>query len=425
MKKVLIISYFFPPGNFPGSFRVKSWADNLSNFGYYPIIVTRHWDEFANDYTAIIKKEGIEKQVTEKFTVYRLPYRGSFRDKLIHKFGKRAEFVGKLLSFFQIAFQSYTLKLDPFSGLYEYSRKIIAENPDISFVITSGRPFIQFKYCWLLKREFPGISWVGDYRDAWNSSLTVKKSANRWVQHLFERKLEKKWTRNAAILTTVSNGLSEEISAYLAKPVSVIFNGFEPDEYKINPINSNSAARKVELLYSGSLYPWQPYFEFLKAYKEVSKKFENKLVLKFLGTKPTKELTFFVKENPGLEIEIIPKRTRVDAISLLKNADLLVLIGYSGRKGILSSKIFEYLGANKPIFYCATDDKELEYIIRAANVGIIAEGYTQIVEKLEELIKEKIRGGQVKFEPNEIQIAKYTRLNQTRRLAEALNKLQG
>ena len=70
MKRVLIISYFFPPGNFAGSYRIKAWADQLQKFGYYPIVVTRHWAENETDYTAISSESAILKEEYSNFTVF-------------------------------------------------------------------------------------------------------------------------------------------------------------------------------------------------------------------------------------------------------------------------------------------------------------------------------------------------------------------
>lgn len=58
MKKILIISYFYPPSNFVGGERTQFWAENLNKFGYYPIILTRTWDKNQTDIT-ITPKENL------------------------------------------------------------------------------------------------------------------------------------------------------------------------------------------------------------------------------------------------------------------------------------------------------------------------------------------------------------------------------
>jgi len=44
LKKSLILSYFFPPGNFTVSYRIALWAKYLKEYDIYPIVVTRNWE---------------------------------------------------------------------------------------------------------------------------------------------------------------------------------------------------------------------------------------------------------------------------------------------------------------------------------------------------------------------------------------------
>ncbi|MFW5700794.1 MAG: hypothetical protein ACOCWM_03805, partial [Cyclobacteriaceae bacterium] len=113
MKKVLILSYFFPPANFAGSYRIYAWARHLYKFGYHPVVITRHWAENETDYTAISAEKDIELEEHEHYTVYRLPYKGSIRDRLVNRFGPKAKFLGKIFSFFQVIGQNYFLRSIP------------------------------------------------------------------------------------------------------------------------------------------------------------------------------------------------------------------------------------------------------------------------------------------------------------------------
>ena len=82
MKKILIISYFYPPANFVGAQRTAAWAKYLHEFGYYPIIITRQWN---NGQTDLIDKQENNKLAIEynkTHEVHRLPYKRILRDKL-------------------------------------------------------------------------------------------------------------------------------------------------------------------------------------------------------------------------------------------------------------------------------------------------------------------------------------------------------
>jgi len=50
MKKILVISYFYPPCNLTASQRTESWAKYLHNSGFYPIIITRKWEKHVKSF---------------------------------------------------------------------------------------------------------------------------------------------------------------------------------------------------------------------------------------------------------------------------------------------------------------------------------------------------------------------------------------
>ena len=102
MKKILILSYFFPPSTITGSYRVNSWAKHLSKFGFYPIIVTRTWNENINNYydlSSSFSNEIIHEK-HENYEVYYMPYKPNLRDKIINKYGEnKFQILRKFLTF--------------------------------------------------------------------------------------------------------------------------------------------------------------------------------------------------------------------------------------------------------------------------------------------------------------------------------------
>ena len=76
MRKILIITYFFPPGNFAGSYRLYSWARYLKQFGFYPIIVTRHWEKDQTDYAGISSNKNLTIINENGYEIHYIPYKG-------------------------------------------------------------------------------------------------------------------------------------------------------------------------------------------------------------------------------------------------------------------------------------------------------------------------------------------------------------
>ena len=84
MKKIIIISYFFPPCSLTASQRINGWAKYLNEFGYYPTVITRNWENNIASPEDVLKSAGdsIVHNKEETYEVYYLPYKASFRDRI-------------------------------------------------------------------------------------------------------------------------------------------------------------------------------------------------------------------------------------------------------------------------------------------------------------------------------------------------------
>jgi glycosyltransferase involved in cell wall biosynthesis len=372
MKRILIISYFFPPGNFAGSYRIQAWAEHLRKFGYYPIVVTRHWNENETDYTAISDQKEITKEENEKFTVYRLPYKGSLRDRLIKRFGNKAKFFGKILSFFQVIGQNYFLSSVPYRNLYDFSRHFIKDNPDTNIVITSGRPFVQFRFCYLLKKEFPQIQWIADYRDPWNSCSNINDNIKARFLRIFEKPLEKRWLKNAAFFSSTSKGFVDGINTILEQPKGyVITNGFS----EFIDISQNFESSDLTIAYVGSLYHQQKIEIFLEGYKSFCNKNQNaKVKLQFFGIEdmpaPKTRIERIIKEIPD-KYEIIQWLQKEELIEQAEKVNAFLLCGIPERKGTYTAKLFDYFSMRKPIILCPSDNDILKETIKETETGVV------------------------------------------------------
>ena len=435
MKKLLLISYYFPPGNFAGSYRVKSWADHLHKFGYYPIIVTRHWDENQTDYTAISSKRSIEKEENENFTVYRLPYKGTPRDKLVAKYGNIAKFPGKILSFFQLLCQNFSLACNPMSGLYRFSREYLIKNPDVELVMCSGRPFIQFQFCNSLKKEFPRIQWVADYRDELNSQpkkyfKTISPTLR--LLSFIESRFERKWVKNASLITTVSEEIRRRIVAFnhFKGNSQVVLNGYESDDIPEKIWEKLPDPSKFRIFHGGSLYTYQNLKVFAKGFSkflESVKGKEDSVELIFEGLNDDPEIHSWLLSkfrDVQSNITIRPRSEKSEYLLRMRNAHILLVFPYNALKGTFSSKIFEYIPAGRPVLMAPSDDGTITKLLQETNTGFVADDADAVCTFLLEKFRDFINGTFVLSQPNE-QISFYAREKQTEILARAMDKLTG
>ncbi|MBK9484347.1 MAG: hypothetical protein IPO01_03785 [Chitinophagaceae bacterium] len=86
-------------------------------------------------------------------------------------------------------------------------------------------------------------------------------------------------------------------------------------------------------------------------------------------------------------------------------------------KGIVSSKVFDYIKYCRPVILFTNDHDVLEEILVRSNIGIIAEDAEKLEHQLNDLIKEKISKGFIEQNPDREYIALFSRENQARHLA--------
>ena len=425
MKKIIIISYFFPPCNLTASQRVSSWAKHLNKSGYYPIVITRKWEKHIKSFKDChySTSKGIVIEKNDHYEAHFTPYKANLRDRL-HTQNKFGMFK-RCLSLFEIIFQNFSFSVCPFSNIYDYANRLIVQKQDISLIIISGNPFIQFRFGYLLNKTH-NIPWIADYRDAWTTS-TINNIGDNKINSLinkYHRFFEKKWIKTASLITASSAPIGNSISKITGVPSSTIFNGFEPSDFHdYEKIEKNKSYFQVA--YIGTLYSGQDISIFTDAFK----KFIDK-------TKANAKLMF-----PGLELDEIQKKRvenlmigyekfyetssripKSEILKIEKSSHLLLHVAWKGFDGIIASKIYEYLGSGTEVLVVPGDGGSIDQIINESKCGSVFNDsdstFTFLCDKYESLKKNKlIVSSKNKF------TQQFSRENQAKKLAILINKV--
>lgn len=431
-RRVLILSYFFPPCNLTASQRAMSWAKYLNQFGYFPVIVTRNWDRaisepsdqhFRTHQTTILHR-------TPDYEVYYLPYKPSLRDKLFthSRTGKLKSF-RQFLTFWELLLQHFTDRVLPFRNFYSFSCKFLKKNPDIKTVIVTANPNVLFKFGYKLCKKFK-INWVADYRDYW----TIREETHwydsiRWFRnllHRLEQKSEMKWISNASFITSVSDLYTQKLSGYLGKKGYTVFNGFIPEDFQTKTQIEQYPAFTIS--FNGTMIERQDSAIFLKAFRRLVEEYkgQHRLHMNFIGTAFDKSQEARIKKIlQGLESHytITKRLPRKKVIEMQLRSHVLLLMAYGKVKGAPGTKTFDYLGARKNIILCPSDHDILEEIVSKSGLGFVCNNEEEAYQTLKSLFSEFISKGILKPAGNEEEILKYSRFNQTKALAKALDSL--
>lgn len=421
LKKVIILTYFFPPGNFAGSYRLFSWARYLHKFGFYPIIITRHWEKDQTDYAGISQKKEIEVQKFDHYEVHSIPYNGNLRDKIKAKYGNKVRLLTKFLSLVELVFQNFFTPFIPSRKLYYYAKEFLEKNHDVRYLIASGKPYILFKFGHNLKQQFPYLRWIADYRDPWNTHWWLNTKMPLILKSL-EPKSEKRWLSNADAFITCSEEWAKDIHRFVRKKGFVVLNGYEEEDKNLF-INRNNSTETFSIIHNGSVYGLHNIDIFIKSIKTIIDKGYDNILVQFPG------INIDEKEGERLRHAIVGyekyfllsgRIPRPELINQICTSQLLIVFGTKEMSGWYPLKLFEYLIAGKPILHCPGDDDVITNMIHKTNTGFVTYTIDQTVEVLENLYCHWQNKQNVDFSPNQEVISQFSRLAQTNELAEGI-----
>lgn len=252
-------------------------------------------------------------------------------------------------------------------------KKLLREEKDFDCIISTGPPHSTHLIALALKKEF-GIKWIADFRDPWTQidfyeQLNIGKSADK-KQH----RLEEEVLRTADEIVTVSKGCAEGLEAIAKRPIEVISNGFTFPEFEAKKIDNNG---NFVISHFGSM-PSSRNPEFLwRVLSEIcseNSEFAAKLKLELTGT-----VDFEVRkslESAGLlsYVQFNDPIGHAESIEKQRESALLLLIANTtgNVKGILTGKFFEYLGAKRPILATGARDSDLAEAMTHTKAGFFA-----------------------------------------------------
>lgn len=409
--------------------RIEGWVKYLSLFGYYPIVITRNWDITINspEDASITTGVGVIQEKNQNYEVHYVPYKASRRDDIFvkNKDKKYIQKLSKILTVRDLLFEGINNKAIPYANIYEYSRKIINENQDINFAIISAKPFNQFKFGYLLNKEF-GLKWIADYRDDWNTSELESKTTGlmKYISKI-QSKNEKKWVGSSECITSISKIYKDRISQFVKKKGFVILNGFDGVE-DTEIIKKDN--KRFCITYNGSLYPTQSIEPILNAVKKIiqNEEFQIEVHLNFPGLGFDKIQEKRVRDlMKGFEqfVHITNRIPKNEVVHIQKNSDLLLMVAHGMVKGVPSSKLYEYIGIKKQILLFPNDHDIIEETLNDTGLGLICDTEDQIYDHLVSLIKLKEKGETETLVIDDSKIEYYSRKNQAAELAKLLDRL--
>lgn len=420
MKKVLIITYYWPPSGGAGVQRWLKFSKYLPEFGWEPVVLTID-PEYA---TYPVTDYSLNDDLPSSLRVYTTPSINYFsiykKDKSKIPSAGFANSIdnsirGKLLRFIRGNF----FLPDPRRGWNKYAYKkacelIDAEN--ISHIITTSPPHSTQLIGLKLKKRYPGLMWVADLRDPWTDIYYYEQFYPTLISKAIDKRFETSVLRNADKIITVGNSLKELFASKIdgnKRKIEVITNGYDETDFTaIKTINPS----RFTITYVGTLsdnYPVEGLIPPLKTVQESGTDF----ILQFVGTVSEKTRNLLKSQIPESSLEFLPYAAHSEAIKYMVNSSLLILVIplHQSNKSIITGKLFEYLASGKPILCLGPVDGDAAEIINSCNAGRTF-SYYDIGDISDFMVKSIHKPGK----SDKTAIEKFSRMKLVRRIAAIL-----
>jgi len=370
MKKVIIISYYWPPNTGSGVQRWLKFSKYLKKNNWHPIIVTP-----SNPYTELSDEKLIEE--IQDIDVLKLPIWEpySLKDKIFGNSIKsqNSGLVSKEKSFKDFCFNWIRGNFfipDPKKYWVEPTVKSLSKYVDdnkIDYIISTGPPHSMHLIALGIKKIFNNIKWIADFRDPWSKldllddfSLS-KRSRNKHLE------LEKEVLTNSDLLLTVSQKWANDFKTLGSTNVKIITNGYDEDDFVNFKITQSD---KFIIGHYGILNHLRNPIELWKSLNELcssNSQFNNKLEIHLSGNIDPKVIESIYKyEFLKDKLQLLGFLSHTDVIKAYSNTSLLLLLLFNSEsgKGNYPGKLFEYLATKLPILAFGPENSDVQNFLK-------------------------------------------------------------
>ncbi len=422
MKKVLVLSYYFPPLGLGGSQRMTKFVKYLPHNNWEPTVITvkdiLYW---AKDASLLDDLKNIRVIRTGSWDPQRLLYK--------MKPAQNTSTVGaemkpsSLMQFLnQKVFAFFCIPDTKILWNWLAFRKICKLFSDESFdaVISTGPPHSTHLLAMKIKKKF-NISWIADFRDDWAGGHVVYEPT--FIQRYLHQKYQRSVIHSADAVISVSEGIQKVFADINPNQKHyLITNGYDPDDFKGDDGNP---AEKYIITYSGVISKFsdpEPFFKALDLLKRETPELYQRLLIRFVGKDVTGNLSNLAnKYNIADCIEIVGFQQHNDAIAYVKASNALLLIATgTAQDTFIPGKTFEYLGSFKPII-CISNVTDTFVLLKDYSLALLSNpnDITQIKNNLVLLLTQNLEMKTT----DQMFVKQFDRKSQTRYLAQILDEL--
>lgn len=436
MKRVLIISYYWPPTGGSGVQRWVKFAKYLPSEGWQPVIYTpENPEQLAIDESLAAEipaeVEVIKTRIVEPYEIYK---------KLLRKSGHSKEAVevnpvnAQNKSFLQkvaMWVRGNLFRPDPrcmwIGPSVRFLKKYLKEHP-VDLIVSTGPPQSMHLIGRRLALE-TGLPWIADFRDPWTKifyfkHLSMTPGTERW-----HKKMEKKVLDDTSVVVAVSPLVQQEFQAMTSTRVELITNGFDECDFAAEPCHEAEGGSDNEFcvthtgLFAADGNP-TVLWEVLAEKCASDNAFRKALKIKLIGKTDDSILTALNEAGLSECVKNIGYLPHSEAVEQQRNASLLILPlrKEPEYKAVLPGKLFEYLASRRPVLGIGQKDGAMAMILNETKTGVVLdwEDKDAIAQFIDSCWKKHLAG---ELTTEGADISQFTRRNLTHRMAQLFDEL--
>ena len=392
MKKVLIITYYWPPSGGAGVQRWLRFVKHLRKFGYEPVIYTVDNPNYA------LVDEGLLEDVPDDVKVYRNKIiepnnlfktsskKGNKVYKLQQQKGDKRSLSQRISWFVRGNFFIPDARFLWIKPSVKFLNRILKQE-EIDIIVSTGPPHSLHLIAEKISSKF-NIPWVADFRDPWTSMDYLDEMyLTKWARKKHAR-LEKNVITGADEVVVVGKTMYNEFLENYSRKTEIIYNGYEGGG---NLNESFELDIKFSIVHIGSFLKNRNCPDLWEVLSDIcleNDSFRKDLEIKLIGNVAPVVLDSInsLKLNEQLnKIDYVPFEVTQ---KYLHGAQVLLLPidRIPNAEFVLTGKLFEYLKSKRPVLLIGPSKGDAADIIENCKAGYCCDFNDKVAMK-EEVLK--------------------------------------
>ena len=425
MKKVLIITYYWPPSGGISVLRALKIAKYLRAFAWEPVIFTAdnahypYYDE--SGFEDIPEGVTVLKQsIVEPFKIFKWLTGRKKEDALnsiVQVRDKKQNFLDKLGIWIRGNFfipDARSLWIKP---SVKYLKNYLKENP-VDAIFSDGPPHTNNRIAYFLSKDLH-IPWLADFQDPWTQADYYQMMYISKTAHKVHSKMEQDIFKQASKITIASPTWKKDLESIGARNVDVIYYGYDEDDFK--KLEKKQEEGFFDIVHIGLLGIDRNPEGLVETLAKIK---TSKKIRIILAGQVDQQVKKELDSNTDIEVMYKGIISRKESLQLAMNAHLLLLPlnKADNAEGRLPGKLYEYLRTYNPILCLGKSDGDAAKIIGKCNLGssFEYENLTGLSSFVEKVINEPDI-----IQPNKKAVETFSNRNQTKKLSQYLIEIDG